>query len=688
MMKGLFKTEGYLLAVISLCVMSSCTSFFNKEIKTTCKGDKITGITADDVYDLSGYVASGGSSPFRLFDENDHFNPRIGLTSAPFTNPQPTKAADIFFPFNKGNRIVVDLRVPYKLSEIYLYDQSAQSDTIWIYTGSMAKWKLQSTIVTKGDPIGWGWRRLALQDSTQFVMISFRLPTASVNEVILYGCPTATPPPRQSTKYSGPRLPKKSLKDFLGVNMYNSIPLEWLEPFSEVRMYTIANTFDLDTINPYPNNKISISRYGYLYQQTSFRHFSDDLVENGKRIWYSVRGVPVWMNNRGLWDFDRPVTKLGMDTEDPMSYGRHSNMMWTLAAVFGKTKVDTNELQISDMIKVSGKGTMTKYENGNEEDAGWVGNKYCTPMEYFAQSSADYDGHMGKLGPKHGVHVADSNSELIMSGLVEFDTNRVRILNFLCKELRPDKKFLWQGGIQYHHYSNKPRGRKLWERNRTMSTTPEEDSLRVRLAKVREHAYRLQPKVECILGEYGYDKGQASRQATPILPGYSASQSQGILLLRGINATAFSGFDKMMIYWMKDDVEENNPNTYLTSGLVRDEQNGKFSPYPGWFYLATLIRHLGNYIPDDIVSERSDVWVYRYRHQTSPDSIAYFVYCPTRIGKKVRGFAMEMLPGFSTATEIEFVDQSKVGNSKLIPVKNGRLQLNVSEVPKLIICAK
>ena len=208
--------------------------------------------------------------------------------------------------------------------------------------------------------------------------------------------------------------------------------------------------------------------------------------------------------------------------------------MWTLAAVFGKTKVDTNELRINDMIKVSGKGTMTRFENGNEEDASWVGNKYASPMEYFARSSADYDGDLGKLGPRTGVHVADSNSELIMSGLVEFDTNRVRVLNFLCNELRPDKKFLWQGGIQYHHYSNKPKGISLLQRNKgTVGITPEEDSLRMKLTKVREHAYKLQPNVECILGEYGYDKGQASRQATPILPGHSAAESQGILL-RGV----------------------------------------------------------------------------------------------------------------------------------------------------------
>jgi hypothetical protein len=102
------------------------------------------------------------------------------------------------------------------------------------------------------------------------------MPGADIKEMILYGCPAAPVPPTAPATYQGQRLPKKTIREFLGVNMYNSLPMEWLQPFSMVRMYTIANTFDMDT-NDYPANNISIARYGYLYQQTSFRHFSDDL---------------------------------------------------------------------------------------------------------------------------------------------------------------------------------------------------------------------------------------------------------------------------------------------------------------------------------------------------------------------------------------------------------------------------
>src|SRR4030095_1066629 len=198
------RTSYFLVALLP--IFYSCTGFLNKERKVSCKSStKITGISPEFVYDLSGYTSSGGSSPFKLFDENDYFDPKNGIVGTPTTNPQPTRQAYIFYALNKGNRIVVDLRVPYKLSEVYVYDQSSQSDSVWIYTGNMMHWKLQASFVTMGDPTRWGWRRVPLQDSSQFVMISFRLPNASLNEMILYGCPTAIVPPPTSFKYEGAR---------------------------------------------------------------------------------------------------------------------------------------------------------------------------------------------------------------------------------------------------------------------------------------------------------------------------------------------------------------------------------------------------------------------------------------------------------------------------------------------------
>lgn len=676
-------------ALAFVCLVGSCREVpKNPVTDAPCTGaQKITAIYKEHVYDLSGYQSSGGSSPFNLFDENSYFDPKTGVTGFPETGPHPTRNADNYFPFGKGSRIVIDLRIPYKLSEIYLYDRSSQADTVWIYTGAMNSWKLQQTILTRDDVNARGWRKFVVEDSTRFIQLRFNSPQANIAEAVLYGCPLTTVPPPPATNYTGPRLARKPMKEFLGVNMYNEIPLEWLEPFKWVRMYATADLFDMDTVNAYPKNKINISRLGYLYLGQFFRHYADDLATVDKKMWYSMRGVPLWMTKLGLGEKDRPITTLGMDSEDPLSYGRHAYLMWTLAAVFGKSTVDTNLLSLADMIRVSGKGTMTTYENGNEEDAWWAGNKFCTPMEYFAQSSADYDGHMNKLGNRHGIVNADSNSKLIMSGTVGLDTNRIRVLDFLCRTLRPDKKFLWAGGIQYHHYSNTVSASMtpLRWRGPTKGITPEEDSLRKRLQKVRDFTYRLQPDVECILGEYGFDKNQNSAQSTPIVPGYSAGQSQGIMLVRSINAVAFSGFDQLILYWMKDQVDDSSPYIYLTSGLVYQSLDQKVTPYPSWFHVNTLMHHLADYVPDSIISEKGNVWVYRYRHQQQKDSVALFVYAPTRKGNKYPGYSLDLGRAQGQARIVSLADNNKTGIVVNRPIVNGKLSVDVDEVPKLIL---
>lgn len=174
-----------------------------------CKSpQKITAIYPENVYDLSGYADVTGPSAFALFDESSIADPKSNSDFKPITNPHPQHGSFTFFR-DYGSRIVVDLRVSYKMSEIYLYDRSRYSDTVWIYTGDMKNWKLKAKFATTGDPMMWGWRRFAVSDSTQYVMFRFRSQEAEISEAVMYGCAYAEPPPRPPTQYSGPRLPPK-----------------------------------------------------------------------------------------------------------------------------------------------------------------------------------------------------------------------------------------------------------------------------------------------------------------------------------------------------------------------------------------------------------------------------------------------------------------------------------------------
>jgi hypothetical protein len=647
---------------------------------------KITAIYPEYVYDLSGYADVTGPSAYALFDENSFSEPKSPTDFKPITNPHPQYGSPTYFR-DYGSRIVVDLRVPYKMSEIYLYDRARHSDSVYIYTGTMQHWKLKAAFLTTGDPTQWGWRKFTIADSTRFVMFKFSSHESEVSEAVMYGCAYETPPPPPPTEYTGPRLPPKMFKEFLGVNCFQETPTRYMKPFYYSRIYTYSSFIDNDTVHQYPDIKYNINPHGWYNNGTNdYVFYVDSMKQMGNKAWYCYLGVPQWLSQRHYENDNRPVTKLGQNMEDPVSYARHANMLWNMAAAYGANPVDTSQLQFSNEHIFSGRNVINLYENGNELDA-FTGINYCNPVEYFALSSADYDGHEGKLGPRHGIKKADSTAELMMAGMTRFDINRLRVLKFLCNTLRNDSQFLWKGGIQYHWYSSNGKGRspaKIFM-SATEGITPEEDSLRQKLTKARNDTYMIQPDVEAFLGEFGYDKGRGSKVSVPLVPGYNNSQSQGIMLVRAINAIFFSGFDRYIIYWIKDNTDENNPTLFITCGILRQYDNNIWKPYPAWYYISTMYNHLGNYIPEKIVKEKGDVWVYKYRNQLSPDSAAYFVYCPTRSGKKVNQYNLEVgQVENNTGAELSFKDESVDGILVNLPVNGNMVRVNVTEVPRLV----
>lgn len=640
-------------------------------------------ISRDQVYDLSGYADEGGGNPYNLFDENAYVDPRYppeGEPYVPVTNCQPVRHPDIYFPAGRGSRIVIDLLVPYSLKEVYLYDRSAVNDSVWIYSGSMKKWKQVAALETQSYSGAWGWKKFSIAVPSRFLMIRFSSYQTNITEMVLYGIPLQILPPEKRVSDSV-RFTHKPLNRFLGVNYIMEREPKWLKPFHYSRLYNATLDYDNDTVHPGNAVQFNMLHYGSYRSDLKKYVFDIDTIQriNQGNIWFSFRGVPRWMVNKGYKQSERSVDRPGMDPENPESYSRHARMMWNLAAFFGYTKVDTNLLSISNRPRQSGRGSMSLYENGNEEDGWWLGKNYCNPVEAFAQSTADWDGDEGRLGNRAGIRNADPKSRLMMSGLIGLDTNRVKVYRFLSENLRDDHQFPWSGGIQYHYYSTR-KGRGI---------SPEADSLRWRLAKVRNCSRRIAPGVDCFLGENGYDKGRASRQSAPLLPGYSVAQSQGIMLLRSINATFFSGFDAYILYWLKDSKPEEAPDVYLTSGILRQMPDGKTMAYPGWYYISTLVNQLGNYTADQVITEKGSVWIYKYRNRQSPDSVAYFVYAPTVNGTKVPRFALPVgnVTG-NSVRKISFSDDSDMGISDPVAVNRGFAVIPVAEAPVLVLCSE
>ncbi len=677
-----FSKRIYAVASLFLFLGAAACGNSSKSIEIIGSGtvQKIN-ITRDQVYDLSGYASAGGGNPFNLFDENAFVDPRYDHYPdgfIPVTNCQPTDHPAIYFHGSAGSRIVVDLNSGYQLKEIYLYDRSHTADSFWIYTGNLKKWKKVATMTTVSQTGFWGWKKISLDEQTRFVMIQFSSYESAITEMVLYGIPSEPIPPSPK-KIMHKGFTQTSLDHFLGVNYIMETKPQYLKPFHYSRLYNFALDYDNE---PAPSGKpvpFNMIHYGYFNNQTRRYVYDIDTLQhfNEGNIWYSIRGVAKWMSDLGFTDKDRPLNKPGLETERAENYSRHGELMWTMAAFFGYEKVDTNLLSLSNAPRQSGRGSMHLYENGNEEDANWVGNKYCNPCEYYAQSSADWDGDEGRLGTRVGIRQADPQARLMTSGMIELDTNRVKTYRLLCENLRTDRQFIWQGGIQYHHYAN---------RNRT-GISPEADSMRWRLTQVADCSFRIAPGVKCFLGENGYDKNQASAQATPVIPGFSIPQSQGIMILRSINATFFSGFDAYILYWLRDGLPQDDARTYLSSGLLGSLPDGSTQVYPAWYYISTLVNRLGKYRPDAVVQEKEDVWIYRYRNTGTPDSVAYFIYKPSVNGSRVNGYAVELgkLDG-NRVKKINFLDQTEQGSEEMMPVSDGRIRITVEEKPMVLLC--
>ncbi len=666
--------------IVIVFLLTACQGSLRKNVQGDSNGLRKILLTRDQVYDLSGYSYGGGGNPYHLFDENAFVDPRYekpGDGYAPVTNCQPTIHPAIYFHGSTGNRIVIDLKLPWSVKEIYLYDRSHTADSCWIYTGSLGRWKMNSSYITVSQTGSWGWKKITLDEETRFVMIRFSNYETAITEMVMYGIPQQVLPALNDySVHKG--FTKTPLNQFLGVNYIMEKEPQWLKPFHYSRLYNFALDFDNDTSRDTRHVRFNMLHYGYYDHGKGQYVFDIDSIKkiNDGNIWFSIRGVSDWMSRLGFTDKDRPLNRPGMNTEDPNRYSRHAGMMWNLAAFFGFQNVDTNLLDISNTPRASGRGSMKIYENGNEEDATWIGNKYCSPYEYFAQSTADWDGDERRLGNHAGIHSADSMASLLMSGLIGLDTNRVKLYRFLAENLRRDHQFIWQGGIQYHYYSG----------NGKRGLSPEADSMRRKLTEVADCSYRIAPDVKCFLGENGYDKSPASWQSTPPIPGLTSAQSQGIMLLRSINAAFFSGFDAYILYWLRDGNPPDDPRVYLTSGIIRTMPDGKTFVYPGWYYISTLVNRLGNYLPDSLIQENGDVWVYRYRNIKYPDSLAFFIYKPTANGSRIDSWNLEFGGAAGkTIRKISFLDQSQQGMEETIPLVNGKINISVEETPQLIL---
>lgn len=643
----------------------------------------IRNIGAHQIYDLSGSQASGGSDWLKLFDEPG--DPKNGIPgTTPVTDPLPPKGIDIFYPEHKGLQVVIDLQTIHHITDLYIYERGFESDSLWIYTGNMNEWKLAFKFLTTGKSVNWGWKNTSVNIDSRYLMLRFSSNKSTITELTIYGFDKDRlnkhlPQIKGSIKqFSGVQL-----SSFMGVNSYDWVAVKpYMSSMHSTRLYQYLDWYDSDISNNISGIRYKLNNFN-LPEHKQLRWYADSLKQMyGHTIWPSIRGIPKQLKDKGYHHLMPPVDFQGADVDNPASYKRHANLFWNLAAAFGSTKVNPALLQFNDVDKFSGVGLIQTFENGNEEDGAWT-KYYWTPTTYFALSSADYDGHERKLGNKTGIKNADKNSRLMMSGMVQLDTHRVRTLKFLCDQLRKDKKFIWDAGVQYHLYSND----QYWNHNPTKGLTPEIHQLRKQLAKVYAFQQNLLPGVPVILGENGYDRNKYSWQSTPLINGLNEAESQGVMTIRSVMAVFMSGFNSYHYFMLRNAGNEENPTgTFGSSGML-SAAGGNNTVYPVWHYWNHIHQKLGMYLPDAIIKEEGVVWVYKLRNKLNKKKVVYYLVNSSLDKHTIKGFTLSSKTSLkNSATILEWQSTNTNLPNKNLNIIGNVITVDVGQIPIFIEC--
>lgn len=600
--------------------------------------------------DLTGAEYAGGVRWERLFDES--LEP---CTENPVkTDPLPQFGHGSFFPEGFGLQVVIDLKEIYQLESIWYYPRSFESDTLWIYEGDYINKKLVQICFIDGIPDHWGWKKIKISAQTRWITLRFNSHKAAVAECRFFGSRISKSNPQNAVKQGDKEIyTKNKLHQFMGTNAYDvEAPDSIMRVFGTVRQYHFYHNWE-DYFKIIDNNSYDLGIQSFISVT------KNGIYRDRQLKWASVRGNSRRLQAAGFDIQYPPVDSKTANSFDIKSYVNHGSLMHRMAA--------------------ARKGQWDNYwENGNEEDGSWR-KHYWTPYQYFLVSSADWDGHEGALGSRVGIRSADPGARLVMSGLVGLDTQRVRALQFLCKRLRRDQAFIWQGGVQYHHYSNDAKIGTL----PTQALSPERDSMRKKLAAVaRFHQGTIGSSIPLILGENGYDRNPASWQSAPALSGLSAAEAQGVFTVRSLMACFFSGFDRYLYFMLRNaSAEENPPGVFGSSGMISGP-GGANQVYPVWHYWRHIYDLLGDFQPDTVITEQGQVWVYRLK-MNGPQKKRWVYYLVNSGDQGTLRFSLST-PFVRATRAMElpwFYENSQAPKPRTWTVVNGQVQLEIGAVP-------
>jgi hypothetical protein len=482
---------------------------------------------------------------------------------------------------------------------------------------------------------------------------------------------------------AGPPAPKGStIGALVGVNAFIDDPLDKLTAFGTVREYHNWgwNEGNFDPKYPgYPGNQLSFSMFGGYWDWDGFYA---GMLAKGTEPFPAVQGSVPFVNKSAV-----PPVAAGADAKSAASYAAHADFMFQMAARYGAVKVEDSKLKLApDQKRTSGLGLLHYYEDFNEPDAWWVkpdGSPVITPEEYAAMASADRDGDQGRMGKTFGIRNADPNAKLVMAGLSgKYATDWATSITDYLDGVRT-----WsdahRGGelpidvINVHRYAFGP-GKPA------AALSPEDDKLGERLSKIAAWRDAHAPKAELWLTEFGYDTAQASNLRAPPLGSNSPEIVQGQWILRSYLAIAEAGFDRGVLYVLRDDCTVKAAGDcgtqFETSGVTSEK--GTWNPKPAFFFIATFRSRLKDMrFSKSIDSGNPDVKIDGFENAAGKK--AYVVWAKTSSAKTVAGYALKI--GSSSATLVTMADKKMNGDEKTLTASGGSITLDVTETPSIVL---
>lgn len=502
-----------------------------------------------------------------------------------------------------------------------------------------------------------------------------------------------------------PLFSQITVDQFMGVTTRGQDPIARMKAVGTVREFhpwVFNEGFpNSGTASPnYPNNQY---RWNPNYiDYIRFDDFYSEINGNGLTISpVTLRSIPQIVNpflsqgdpNADLILAQKPVVG-GDDPLLPSSYIAHAAYLYQYAARYGNTVFNSNRQNAliaprlaPEELAVTGLGFIDYLENWNEPDQ----NGIFSPEEYAAMLSADYDGHAQTLGlvvdpDNHsqmistvGIKNADPNMKVVMSGLEDANLDYIRRIVAWSQANRPANAPLPFDVINIHNYlGNNP--------NFNLSTSgisPEADGLRDFLATFVAYRDSLMPGTELWLSEFGYDTNNNSPISVPTIGNFTQYQVQGQWLVRTYLETIAAGFDKAMIFDLRDACTGPFCTLFTSAGLLETQFNG-FKPKDSWYYVYTMKNVLTDMVFDADLSTCADLTCPRIYRFVDPDNTSkrtYVVWNPTADGSTTN--INLFLEGATTATLVEMGAPSIKGiTSNLTGLSPS---ITVSESPVFVI---